>query len=53
MRVLLALLAAATVVLADGVRIDISGDRQTGSVNSLLGTPMTVTVTDSATGRPL
>lgn len=53
MRFLPALLAAATVSLADGLRIDVSGDRQTGPVNSLLGQPMTVTVTDSATGRPL
>lgn len=53
MRVLLALLATAVASSAAGVRIDISGDRQTGRVNSLLGEPMTVTVTDSTSGRPL
>jgi phosphate:Na+ symporter len=35
------------------MHIELSGDHQTGSVGSTLGTPMSVTLTDSASGEPV
>jgi phosphate:Na+ symporter len=53
MRLSLLILTAAAAAMAADVTICSSGDRQTGRTGSVLETPMTVTVSDSATGAPL
>lgn len=53
MRLSILFLTAAAAAMAADVTVGFSGDRQTGRTGTVLETPMTVTVCDSASGAPV